>query len=414
MMWNISSALTIMRMSPSLLFSPAIGIALIAAAIVVILLASNVTIIYAQPQEEEEEQQLTGQPGGIENATRTTTAGATTFQSTDDSFSVQVPEGWVIQELSDTGSELGVEVSEGLRILVQLCPEEEQQRVFPNASGGSSTDSTSNSCQGAQEEVIHIVQYPDLETGVQEDNNITTYHLQKLQEVGYSNIQIVNNTDMTVNIANPQTDETIATVPAKLVEMTYSTNVDLNETRTGYFILTATAATDPDVGTIKGYAIFYEGNSTTAAIAAETTTASSSFLPPLPPAVGQIFDSFELIAAEEVAEAIAQGESEAGADETDEVGDDGANDDNDDDNAEANDDDNAGANDDDNTGANDDDNAGANDDDNAGANDDDNAGANDDDNAGANDDDNAGAVDGEGGRGMAERIVEETIERSIR
>jgi hypothetical protein len=411
-MWNISSALTIMRMSPSLLFSPAIGIALIAAAIVVILLASNVTIIYAQPQEEEEEQQLTGQPGGIENATRTTTAGATTFQSTDDSFSVEVPEGWVIQELSDTGSELGVEVSEGLRILVQLCPEEEQQRVFPNASGGSSTDSTSNSCQGAQEEVIHIVQYPDLETGVQEDNNITTYHLQKLQEVGYSNIQIVNNTDMTVNIANPQTDETIATVPAKLVEMTYSTNVDLNETRTGYFILTATAATDPDVGTIKGYAIFYEGNSTTAAIAAETTTASSSFLPPLPPAVGQIFDSFELIAAEEVAEAIAQGESEAGADETDEGGDDGSNDDdnNDDDNAGANDDDN---NDDDNAGANDDDNAGANDDDNAGANDDDNAGANDDDNAGANDDDNAGAVDGEGGRGMAERIVEETIERSI-
>jgi hypothetical protein len=405
-MWNISSALTIMRMSPSLLFSPAIGIALIAAAIVVILLASNVTIIYAQPQEEEEEQQLTGQPGGIENATRTTTAGATTFQSTDDSFSVEVPEGWVIQELSDTGSELGVEVSEGLRILVQLCPEEEQQRVFPNASGGSSTDSTSNSCQGAQEEVIHIVQYPDLETGVQEDNNITTYHLQKLQEVGYSNIQIVNNTDMTVNIANPQTDETIATVPAKLVEMTYSTNVDLNETRTGYFILTATAATDPDVGTIKGYAIFYEGNSTTAAIAAETTTASSSFLPPLPPAVGQIFDSFELIAAEEVAEAIAQGESEAGADETDEGGDDGSNDDD-------NDDDNAGANDDDNAGANDDDNAGANDDDNAGANDDDNAGANDDDNAGANDDDNAGAVDGEGGRGMAERIVEETIERSI-
>jgi hypothetical protein len=398
-MWNISSALTIMRMSPSLLFSPAIGIALIAAAIVVILLASNVTIIYAQPQEEEEEQQLTGQPGGIENATRTTTAGATTFQSTDDSFSVEVPEGWVIQELSDTGSELGVEVSEGLRILVQLCPEEEQQRVFPNASGGSSTDSTSNSCQGAQEEVIHIVQYPDLETGVQEDNNITTYHLQKLQEVGYSNIQIVNNTDMTVNIANPQTDETIATVPAKLVEMTYSTNVDLNETRTGYFILTATAATDPDVGTIKGYAIFYEGNSTTAAIAAETTTASSSFLPPLPPAVGQIFDSFELIAAEEVAEAIAQGESEAGADETDEGGDDGSNDDDN--------------NDDDNAGANDDDNAGANDDDNAGANDDDNAGANDDDNAGANDDDNAGAVDGEGGRGMAERIVEETIERSI-
>ncbi|HEX6281319.1 MAG TPA: hypothetical protein VFZ67_03760, partial [Nitrososphaera sp.] len=79
---------------------------------------------------------------------------------------------------------------------------------------------------------------------------------------------------------NPQTNQIIATVPAKFVEMTYSTNVTPNVTSRGYFILTATNATPPNLGTTKGYSVFYEGSSTT-----------------LPLAVGQIFDSFEFIAA---------------------------------------------------------------------------------------------------------------------
>ena len=101
-------------------------------------------------------------------------------------------------------------------------------------------------------------------------DNILSYHLQKLQEVGYSGIEIVNSTDTTLNVANAQTNETIATVPAKTVEMTYSTNFAPNETRTGYFILTATNATAPNLGTTKGYSMFYEGNST-ATTTAETT-----------------------------------------------------------------------------------------------------------------------------------------------
>ena len=42
-------------------------------------------------------------------------------------------------------------------------------------------------------------------------DNILSYHLQKLQEVGYSGIEVVNSTDMTLNVANPQTNETITT-----------------------------------------------------------------------------------------------------------------------------------------------------------------------------------------------------------
>ena len=128
-------------------------------------------------------------------------------------------------------------------------------------------------------------------------DNILSYHLQKLQEVGYSGIEIVNSTDTTLNVANAQTNETIATVPAKTVEMTYSTNFAPNETRTGYFILTSTNATAPNLGTTKGYSVFYEGNST-ATTTAETTRPSVSLAStPLPAPVRQVFDSFELVAA---------------------------------------------------------------------------------------------------------------------
>ena len=131
-----------------------------------------------------------------------------------------------------------------------------------------------------KEDIIHIIRYPDLDTRLQVANNTATtttttnnnsnmtidnillYHMQKLQEVGYNGIEIVNSTDTTLNVTDAQTNQAIARVPAKNVEMTYSTNFAPNETRTGYFILTATNVTAPIQGTTKGYSIFYEGNST--------------------------------------------------------------------------------------------------------------------------------------------------------
>jgi hypothetical protein len=122
---------------------------------------------------------------------------------------------------------------------------------------------------------------------------------------------------MTVDLTNPQTNQTIATVPAKFVEMTYSTAIAPNETRSGYLISTATNATAPNVGITKGYTMFYEGSSVSAA---EPTIGFGS-LRQLPPAVKQVFDSFELIAAPEVAQAL-----EEEAVETAEGGDGGVND----------------------------------------------------------------------------------------
>jgi PKD repeat protein len=309
-----------MKVSSRLSVSPAITVALSAVivvviAITIILLAANVTITNAQ--------QLMNQPAVTQNGTRL-------FQNTEDSIRVQVPEGWVIQDVNNTGSVLSDEARLGYGILAQLCPQEEEQQPPQQQPGAAALSNVSGSggntaiCQGSEGgDIIHIVRYPDLNTTIQATNNVTTttnntdnnnttsidnvlsYHLQKLQEVGYSGIEIVNSTDTTLNVVNAQTNQTITSVPAKSAEITYSTNsAPPNETRTGYFILTATNATAPNLGTTtKGYSVFYEGNSATTSTTSEITTTTTipfgslALATPLPVPVRQVFDSFELVTA---------------------------------------------------------------------------------------------------------------------
>jgi PKD repeat protein len=283
--------------------SPAKTIALTATvvAIAIILLAANFITTYAQQQQQQQTQ--TSQPAATQSPT---------LLSAKDSFRVQLPEGWVIQDMNNTGFTLAAEVLQGYGILAQLCPQEQQQSSLPSVGG---SNRYIGNCQQAQEEVIHIIRYPNLGTrlGISSDdiftvinrdtipNAILAYHIQKLQEVGYRDIQIVNSADTTMNVdisTGQNSSRTATVVPAKLVEMTYSTA--LNETKSGYFILTATAATPRNLGTMTGYSIFYEGNST-ATTTAEATRPSFSLAPILLPAsVRQVFDSFELIAASTV------------------------------------------------------------------------------------------------------------------
>src|SRR5215203_504903 len=317
-----------MRVSSRSLVSPAmtIGISLVAVlAIAIILLAPNITITNAQQQEP-----LISRP-----PTAVSQNGTRLVEDAEDSFRLQVPEGWIIHDVNNTGSILSEESTQGYGILAQLCPQEQQQQqraALPNAGGNSSR--TFNSCDQSENDIIHIVRYPDLDNRLQVGNNGTTannnnmtidnillYHMQKLREVGYRGIEIVNSTDTTLNVTDPQTNQTITIVPAKFVEMTYSTVSAPNEIREGYFILTATKTTAPNPGMTKGYSIFYEGTSTAAGAATAatiqktttTTAASVSLAPIIPPAaaaVQQIFDSFELIAAQEVVQDMLAAQSE--------------------------------------------------------------------------------------------------------
>ena len=335
--------------------------------IAIVLLASNFTIINAQQQFSSQ------QSGEIENrrtaSATASTAPGPTFQSTNGSFSVQVPEGWIIHDFNNTGVTSLEESRQGYVMLAQLCPEEEQRRIVSNASGSKdSGSSTSNGCEGAQE-VIHIIRYSDLNARLSANNittinnntttdNILLYHLQKLQQVGYRDIEIVNSIERTVNLTNAQSNQAVTKVPAMFVEMTYSTASAPSETREGYFILTATNATQPNVGITKGYSVFYEGGNSVTATTAEITTTSGTLIPSLSPSVGQVFDSFELIASPLAEQPVAQQTQAAEAtttteDEGDNDDDNGADDDNDDDDDDNGADDDNDDDDDDN-GADDD------------------------------------------------------------
>src|SRR6266511_1306411 len=136
LLWIMSFVLGIMRISSPLSLKPATALALTAAvAIVILFTANNVTITNAQ--QPQQPQPPTSQPAVTQNRTS-----SSLFQSTEDGFRVQVPDGWVIHDMKNTGYSLLTEVLQGYGVLAQLCPEEQQQTV--RNVGGSSSSSGGN------------------------------------------------------------------------------------------------------------------------------------------------------------------------------------------------------------------------------------------------------------------------------
>src|SRR5215211_1872657 len=296
-------------------------------AIAIVFLTPNFTIITNAQQQHQQSLPTSSQSSlpPPSSAVTQSSGSSPTLLNKKDSFRVQLPERWVIQDINNTGFTLAAEAVQGYGILAELCPQQDEQSVSSNASGSSSSNRYIGSCQHAGQEVIHIIRYPNLgaRPGIPSDedtfsiinnrdtlpNAVLAYHFQKLSEVGYRDFKIVNSID----ISNGRmAARTTTTVPAQFVEMTYNTNFAPNETRIGYFLLTATATTPRNLGTMTGYSIFYEGNSTanatttaeqgtTATISTGSTIASpasvsSSSISLLPAPVKQVFDSFELIA----------------------------------------------------------------------------------------------------------------------
>src|SRR5215216_3211489 len=304
-------------------------------AIAIVFLTPNFTIITNAQQQHQQSLPTSSQSSlpPPSSAVTQSSGSSPTLLNKKDSFRVQLPERWVIQDINNTGFTLAAEAVQGYGILAELCPQQDEQSLSSNASGSSSSNRYIGSCQHAGQEVIHIIRYPNLgaRPGIPSDedtfsiinnrdtlpNAVLAYHFQKLSEVGYRDFKIVNSIDTTMNVDNSTIDlsngrmaaRTTTTVPAQFVEMTYNTNFAPNETRIGYFLLTATATTPRNLGTMTGYSIFYEGNSTanatttaeqgtisTGSTIASPASVSSSSISLLPAPVKQVFDSFELIA----------------------------------------------------------------------------------------------------------------------
>jgi hypothetical protein len=242
-------------------------IVLTAIATVVLLFGSNVEIASAQ--------QLTSIPAVIQNGT---------FQNTADGFRMQVPYDWVVQDVDNLHlPNFRVANEAGFLILAIICP---QQEAVPSAVGMYNCEHSVGSIEILHDRLSHR---PEFEV-IEDPANITpddflTFMVEEMQGRNYTNIQIMNSTDLTINITSPEDpNTTIRTAPAKLVEMTYQLSLGLGDMRS-YSIL-ATIPENPQPGLrqiVSGEFVTYEG----------PAVATPSGSPP--PPVQQMFQSLEFI-----------------------------------------------------------------------------------------------------------------------
>ena len=242
-------------------------IVLTAIATVVFLFDPNVGIARAQ--------QLTSIPAVIQNGT---------FQNTADGFRMQVPYDWVVQDIDNLHlPNFRIANEAGFLILAIICP---QQEAVPSTGGMYNCEHSESSVEILHDRLSHR---PEFEV-IEDPANITSddflvFMVEEMQGRNYTNIQIINRTDLTINITSPQDpNTTIRTVPAKLVEMTYRPSPGLVDMRS-YSIL-ATIPENPQPGLrqiVSGESVTYEG----------PAAATPSGIPP--PPVQQIFQSLEFI-----------------------------------------------------------------------------------------------------------------------
>jgi hypothetical protein len=241
----------------------------------------------SSPESESEDQPRIGGGGGAATGltpeARTLPFLPTTiFQSTVDGIRLGVPDGWVVEDLNNTdSSSQQSEQNYGAGSLVELCP---QILATPQIGG-------TYLCPDTQEglDSVSVWRFADLKSRpefaglVQRNQSITTtdlvafYFLFLEQKANFTNIRLLQNIDTTVNVIDPQTNETIATAPAKYIETTYlDSNGIPNEGDIALLVLSNDGNT--------GYVLL--------PLASLLTTAGE-----LPPEHQLVFDSFQLVVA---------------------------------------------------------------------------------------------------------------------
>jgi hypothetical protein len=237
--------------------------------VVVLLFGPNAGMASAQ------QQQLTSVPAVIENGT---------FQNTADGFRMQIPYGWVVQDIDNLHLPNFLIANEaGFFILAMICP---QQEAVPGTVGTYNCEQSESSVQILHDRLSHRPEFEVIEDPASiTPDDFLAFVVEKMQGRNYTNIQIINSTDLTINITSAEDpNTTIGIAPAKLVEMTYQLNPVLVDMRS-YSIL-ATIPENPQPGLrqiVSGEFVTYEG----------PAVATPSGSPP--PPVQQLFQSLEFI-----------------------------------------------------------------------------------------------------------------------
>ncbi|MDQ5842438.1 MAG: hypothetical protein M3286_03010, partial [Thermoproteota archaeon] len=208
-----------------------------------------------------------------------------TFQSNEDGFRVQLPHGWVVEDINSTDPRFEQpSIEHGVELLARLCPQDEALPAIERGSYTCLFDSLTD-------RKVEILRFADLRTIPEfsalrrENKSITTsdllaYYLEyqrKTQDPRlFQSLEIVNNTDMAVNVTDSQTNQAIGTVPAKYVEYVHSTV--------------------SGIGSYKEYVLVVLGNDTNTGYIAQPIQPQGLDIGKAPPVfVKQVFGSFELV-----------------------------------------------------------------------------------------------------------------------
>ena len=222
---------------------------------------SNIALVQAAGQLNNINA-TTQQTDSTTTRTITTPQLTTIYQSTVDGFRIGVPEGWVVEDTNNTSpTSLYSERQLGLGILAILCPQSQASQDINGAYSCPSEGTTD----------FRIMRFAELKTRpefanatavVPNNNNnsrtiaisdFLTFVTQFVGKIfGWKNVQIARTNDVTVNVIDPQINQTVATAPANRVFLTYNltdesgrdleaADLDMavlsNDTNTGYLIV---------------------------------------------------------------------------------------------------------------------------------------------------------------------------------
>jgi hypothetical protein len=183
-----------------------------------------------------------------------------TFQNTEDGFRVDVPDGWVVEDIDNfhlpnfrTANEAG------FTILAIMCP---RQEALLGTGGLYNCEQSETSVEFLRDRLGHRPEFESIEDPTSiTPGDFLTFTVEEMQGRNYTNIQVINNTDLKINITSPGNPNTaIRTVPAKLIELIYRPNLGLTDMRS-YTIL-ATIPEKPVPGlrqVLSGVSISYQG-----------------------------------------------------------------------------------------------------------------------------------------------------------
>jgi hypothetical protein len=222
--------------------------------------------------------------GQDDSATITAEGPTTTFQNLTEGFRIGVPTGWVEDDgdIPDSARQQFVQTN-GFEFLGAICP---QEQALPKIGGLFD-------CVGGAAEGVEIIGYPDLSTRpefaqvINQNQNITlndliAFDMEKERNnlpnpEDASRMSIEDQTETMVNVVDPNTNQTVQTLPAR--EVAYGLPAAFgDEINVRYVLLTLA-----DNGNT-GYRV--------AGILQEPIQLDEG----MPPVVRQAFDSFELLA----------------------------------------------------------------------------------------------------------------------